>query len=110
MADVERRKAGMHPIGASQREGGRSAVVLAAEAEWMEREELRKGTKRKVCEKQQAGAKINWKEMIGREPTEADWTPLLDGGQGKNICIACEPAAKNRIERRYSPPFSYSNS
>jgi hypothetical protein len=60
----------------------------------MEREELRKGTKRKECEKEQAGAEMTWKELIGRDPTEADWTPLLDGGQGKNICFACEPAAK----------------
>jgi hypothetical protein len=94
MADGMRRDAGTHPIGASQREGGRSAVVLAAEAEWMEREELRKGTKRKECEKEQAGAEMTWKEMIGRDLKEVDWTPLLDGGQGKRICIACEPAAK----------------
>jgi hypothetical protein len=91
--DVQRRKAGTHPIGASQWEGGRSAVVLAAEAEWMDREELRKGNKRKECEKEQAGTETTWKDMIGRDLTEADWTPLLDGGQGKNVYIACEPAA-----------------
>jgi hypothetical protein len=74
-------------------------VELAADAEWMEREDLRKGTKRKGCEKEQAGAEMSWKELIGRDPTEADWTPLLDGGQGKNICVACEPAAKkDRLE------------
>jgi hypothetical protein len=60
----------------------------------MEREELRKGTKRKEYETEQVGAEMTWKEMIRRDLKEADWTPLLDGGQGKNVCIACEPAAK----------------
>jgi hypothetical protein len=60
----------------------------------MEREELRKGTKRKECEKEQAGAEMTWTDLIGRDPTEADWKPLLDGGQGKNTCVDCEPAAK----------------
>jgi hypothetical protein len=66
--DGTRHEAGTHPIEASQREGGRSAVVLAAEAEWMEREELRKGTKRKASENEQAGAEVTWKEMMGMEP------------------------------------------
>jgi hypothetical protein len=60
----------------------------------MEREELRKGTKRKECEKEQVGAEMTWKAMTGRDLKEGDWTPLLDGGQGKSIRIACEPAAK----------------
>jgi hypothetical protein len=34
----------------------------------MEREELRKGTKRKASENEQAGAEVTWKEMMGMEP------------------------------------------
>jgi hypothetical protein len=60
----------------------------------MEKEEMRRGTKRKEGRMVQPGDEITWKEMIGRDPTEADWMPLLDGGQGKINCIACEPAAK----------------